>query len=195
QRHAGDSAAHPVLRSAPLPPIPPAPPPQPVFVAPSLYVPLHSFPIPDDVPAVKDAKGGAAAIEGGQRLTFAAGSADLSPAMRQAVLDFAADLSAHPDARADVDSYAGGTSDDLSTPRRLSLTRGLSVRAILIHAGIASTRIYVRPIGLASATDTPVATGADAPADHLDLTRSDLVPTHAPPAPGTPATPSQEATP
>jgi len=170
QQRAASSAPHPVLRSAPLPPIPPAPPPQPVFVAPSVYVPLHPMPVPADVPAVADAKGDAAAIAGGQRLIFGAGSADLNAGMRQAVLAFAADLVAHPDARADIDAYADGTSDDLSTPRRLSLSRGLAVRAILMHAGVASTRIYVRPIGLLPDTG--------ASPDRLDLTRSDLVPSH-----------------
>jgi hypothetical protein len=46
-----------------------------------------------------------------------------------------------------LDAHAPGSPEDQSTPRRLSLARGLAVRSILINAGIPSTRIYVHALG------------------------------------------------
>jgi len=182
QQRAVTAAPHPVTRSAPMPAIPAAPPPNPVFVPASVYVPVHALPTPADVAAIADAKGDAKPITGGVRLTFGAGSADLNAPMRQAVLDFAKVLLAHSDARVDIDSYADGSPDDLSTPRRVSLARGLAVRAIMMHAGVPSTRIYVRPIGLLHAPDLSP--------DRLDMTRSDVVPAHRPDATPTDADPT-----
>ena len=47
----------------------------------------------------------------------------------------------------DVVATAAGSADDPSTPRRLSLSRALAVRAVLINEGIPSTRIYPRALG------------------------------------------------
>ena len=44
-------------------------------------------------------------------------------------------------------AYAAGSAEDPSTPRRLSLARALAARAVLLHEGVASTRIYVRALG------------------------------------------------
>jgi hypothetical protein len=60
-----------------------------------------------------------------------------------------------------VVAYAAGIADDPSVARRVSLSRGLSVRAALMADGVPSTRIYVRALG---------ASGGDAPPDRVDLT-------------------------
>jgi outer membrane protein OmpA-like peptidoglycan-associated protein len=148
----------------PPPVIPAAPPPPPAFKAPVTDVPLHPEPPPPPVPVVATAVGTAGSIDGGSRITFGNGSADLNPATMQALLDFVAQLKANPDARAQIDAYSAGTADDPSTPRRMSLARGLAARAVLINGGIPSTRIYVRAIG------QPHDSG---PADRVDITRSD----------------------
>jgi hypothetical protein len=54
-----------------------------------------------------------------------------------------------------VQAYAQGTKEDPSTPRRLSLSRGLAARAVLLNDGIASTRIYLRALGASDAGDGP----------------------------------------
>ncbi len=129
-----------------------------------INVPLHPEPPPPPVPVVATAAGAVSAIQGGSRITFGSGSADLNPTTMQALKDFTAHMKADPEARAQVDAYGSGTSDDPSTPRRMSLSRGLAARAVLINGGIASTRIYVRAIGQP---------GDGGPADRVDLTRSD----------------------
>ena len=170
--HAHRAAAPPAVAAipaAPLPSIPPAPPPPPVIKAPVIVVPLHPSPPPPPVPVVAKAAGSASPLAGGVRITFGPGSADLNAATMQALQDFAVLLKSDPAARALVLAYCRGTPDDPSTPRRISLERGLAARAVLIHAGIPSTRIYVRAIG------QPPDTGPaprDA-ADRVDLTRSD----------------------
>ena len=156
------SAATPV--NAPLPAIPAGPPPPPVIAAPVVNVPLHPLPPPPPVPIVAKATGAASPLARGARITFGPDSADLNPATMQALQDFAATMKSDPAARAQVDAYCNGTPDDPSTPRRISLERGLAARAVLIHAGIPSTRIYVRAIG------QPEDGG---PPDRVDLTRSD----------------------
>ena len=146
------------------PPVPAAPPPPPVIKAPVINVPLHPEPPPPPVPVVAGAHGAVDRIRGGTRITFGDGSADLNAATMQALRDFAAGLKADPTARAQIDAYGNGTPDDPSTPRRLALSRGLAARAVLINAGIPSTRIYVRAIGRP---------GDGSPPDRADLTRSD----------------------
>ncbi len=164
-RHA---AARPQPATAPvaakLPAIPAAPPPPPV-IAPVVDVPLHPLPPPPPVAVVAKADGHASPIAGGARITFGPGSADLNAETMQALQSFAATLKADPAGRALIDAYCSGTPDDPSTPRRISLERGLAARAVLIHAGIPSTRIYVRAIG-----QPPEGGG---PQNRVDLTRSD----------------------
>jgi hypothetical protein len=59
-----------------------------------------------------------------------------------------------------VVAYATGTPEDPSTARRLSLSRALAVRSVLMANGISSSRIYVRALGAA---------GGDEPPDRVDL--------------------------
>ncbi|MFT8778085.1 MAG: hypothetical protein ABF893_15740, partial [Gluconacetobacter liquefaciens] len=143
---------------------------------PVVDVPLHPPALPPEVPAKTAAQGTVTDRPGGLRLTFAAGSTDMNAAMIDGVKAFAGTLLQAPYTRAEIDATASGAADDVSTPRRLSLARGLAIRSILIHAGVATTRIYVRAIGVpAPAT----AKGSDSPnetsPDHVDVTRSDMV--------------------
>ncbi|MBM9402476.1 hypothetical protein JUN65_12885 [Gluconacetobacter azotocaptans] len=167
-------AAHP-----PPPTIPAAPPPPPIIRPPEVSVPLHPSPPPPETPVVPTAQGTVQDLPGGTRLTFAPGSADMNAAMSDRVKTFAAALLAAPEARGQIDAYASGTPDDSSTPRRVSLSRGLAIRSILIHAGVASTRIYVRAIGLSGSPPN------ETPPDHVDVTLSNVI-ASAPSAPTEP---------
>ncbi|WP_158093468.1 OmpA family protein [Acetobacter sp. DsW_063] len=163
--------AKPAAPGKPPPPptIPPAPPPIPVLAPPPVPVDLHPFPNPADPPAVKDAQGAATPIDGGVRITFAAKSSDLNAETRDAVLAFVKVLQEKPDSRALVDAIGSGAPNDPSRPRRMALQRGLAVRAVLMNAGVPSTRIYVRVL------PAPTSPGPE-PADRVDIRRSDAVP-------------------
>ncbi|AQS85706.1 MAG: OmpA family protein [Acetobacter aceti] len=150
--------------------IPAAPPPAPVLTPVIIPVELHPFPIPPDPQPSKDAKGDVLPISGGLRVTFGADSAQLNQETKNGILAFANMLKEHPDVRALVDITASGVPNDLSRPRRMSLSRGLTIRAVLMNAGIPSTRIYIRVIGL------PDKTGIETPADRADIRRSDEAP-------------------
>ena len=153
--------------AVPSPVIPAAPPPPPAIKAPELHVPLHPEPPPPPVPVVATAVGAVSGIQGGSRITFGSGSADLNPTGMQALQALTARMKADPESRAQVEAYGSGTSDDPSTPRRMSLARGIAARAVLINGGIASTRIYVRAIGQP---------GDGSPADRIDVILSDPLP-------------------
>ncbi|MCH4091807.1 hypothetical protein [Acetobacter sp.] len=163
------SAAKPT-KPPPAATIPAAPPSPPVLTPVVIPVELHPFPMPPDPQPSKDAKGEVMPISGGLRVTFGADSAQLNPETKNGILAFANMLKEHPDVRALVDVTASGVPNDLSRPRRMSLSRGLTVRAVLMNAGIPSTRIYVRVIGL------PDRTGIETPADRADIRRSDEAP-------------------
>jgi hypothetical protein len=108
-----------------------------------------------------DAPGTATPITGGLRITFGPGRSDLNDATADALRKLAHDAPA--DASFSVSGYAPGMPEDPSTPRRLSLSRVLTVRSLLIAQGIASSRIYPKALG-ASAPDL-----AQGPADRADL--------------------------
>ena len=95
------------------------------------------------------------------RITFGPGRSDLNDATADALRKLAHDVPA--DASFSVSGYAPGMPEDPSTPRRLSLSRVLTVRSLLIAQGIASSRIYPKALG-ASAPDL-----AQGPADRADL--------------------------
>ncbi len=154
----------------------PAPPPA-VALAPLVEAPPHPLP-PPPVPIVADAAGDATKIMGGIRITFGAGKADLNPTTAAAVSAVAQVVKADPNIDLNVYAYAAGPPDDPSTPRRLSLSRALAARAVLISEGIASTRIYVRALG---------ATASDGPPDRVDVTQAGIA--AAPTAPPPPAKP------
>ncbi|MDI2113363.1 OmpA family protein [Commensalibacter nepenthis] len=163
--------AKPQANSKPAvsPTIPPAPPPVPVFKDANIVVPLHP-PVPPEMPKViKDAKGEIRATSKHTILIFGENSVDLNESMMKAIMDYANMLKQHPEATVYLNAYSHGNSDDLSTPRRIALNRGLAIRAVLINQGIPSTRIYLLAKGIPETQDK------DLSPDHVEMIRSDLV--------------------
>ena len=161
----------PAPSKPPAPPKPPAvsaaPPPAPV-VPPPIEVPIQRPPPPPPIPVINDAPGETSKIPGGLRVTFGTGRADLNPSTEAVLRTMAKALKPNETVSFNVSAYAAATQDDPSTPRRLSLSRALAVRAVLISEGIVSTRIYVRALG----ASTPSPSGKapeDAPPDRVDV--------------------------
>ena len=165
------AAAAPEPPSAPAPVMPLLPPAPPV-IPPPIAVPTRPLPAPPPVEVVADAPGGASRIDDGWRITFGPGKSDLNPATAQALRDLARQMPAQ--ASVTISAYAPGAPEDRSTSRRLSLSRGLAARGVLIAEGIASTRITVRALG----ANPAIAAG---PPDRVDLVVS------SPPAQALPA--------
>ena len=164
--------ARPVGRPSVAPPAPvavPVPamaaaPPEIAKLPPPVLVPTRPEPAPIPPKPVAAALGQASAIPNGIRLSFDGDSADLNPAMDQALRAFGHAALPGP---VELDAYATSNSADPSVPRRLSLLRALAARAILINVGMASEKIYVR-------AHAPTADDSQAPADRLDIV--DLAP-------------------
>ena len=95
------------------------------------------------------------------RVVFAEGKTDLSPADEAAIRDLARAIPTSAADSVNVVAYAAGKPDDPSTARRLSLSRGIAVRSVLLASGVPSAQIYVRALG---------ASAPDAPADRVELT-------------------------
>ena len=94
------------------------------------------------------------------RIPFGVGGADLPESALQPLQELAARLSREPNLRVQLFAFAAGTEANASQARRLSLSRALAVRAVLIDAGVRSTRMDVRALG--SNTN-------EAPLDRVDL--------------------------
>lgn len=157
--------AAPTAVSPAMPPQIPAAPPAPVALPPpAITVPTAPPPPLPPIPIADDAPGAAEPIPGGVRVNFGKDRTDLNPATAAAIQQVAGQAKNKPGAL-DVTAYAAGSPDDPSTPRRLSLSRALAVRTVLLHAGIESPRIYVHALGAA-----PAGT-ASGPADRVDVTR------------------------
>lgn len=138
---------HPSAPATKSPALPSAAPPA-ITIPPPVAVPLRPTPPPPPIPLNAKAAGTAGSIPGGVRITFGAGSSQLNPTTLAAIRAIAAKITADADANVNVSAYAAGTPEDPSTPRRLSLSRALAVRAVLIHEGIPSPRIFVRAMGM-----------------------------------------------
>jgi outer membrane protein OmpA-like peptidoglycan-associated protein len=153
-------------QAVPIPPKPPAVPVAPPAIAaipPAVAVPVAKPPPPTAPPVAADAPGEPSPIPGGLRVTFGPGRTELNGATEQALRDFARTMKGNEQETFNVVATAAGTADDPSTPRRLSLSRALAARSVLVNEGIASTRIYVRALG---------ANGPEGPADRVDLVAS-----------------------
>lgn len=127
-----------------LPPIPLASPPRPVL-PPPLVVPQRPPRPPPPIPLSATAPGSTQPLPAGLRIIFGPDRADLNPAMVAAIRAIAGQVK--PGQPVYLLAHAAGSEQDPSTPRRLSLERGLAVRAVLRHAGLPSERIYLRPLG------------------------------------------------
>jgi outer membrane protein OmpA-like peptidoglycan-associated protein len=136
--------------TAPIPP-PTAPAPALPTALPSVPPPSTMVPVPVAAPAP---------LPPPVRLVFEGGKADLTPADEAAIRDLARSMPAPAADSVNVLAYAAGKQDDPSTARRLSLSRGLAVRSVLLASGVPSAQIYVRALG---------ATQSDGPADRVEL--------------------------
>ncbi len=175
--------AAPKPRPRPVTVAPVAPPP--AVLPPPVEAPRPAPPPPSPVPILDDAEGTFAPLQGGVRITFGAGKSDLNPTTANALREIAREVVADPNTDLNVFAFAAGAADDPSTSRRLSLSRALAARALLISEGIVSTRIYVRALG--------VATG-DGPTDRVDLLRAGVAaPVTVPSTPPAPAVPPATA--
>jgi outer membrane protein OmpA-like peptidoglycan-associated protein len=94
------------------------------------------------------------------RVAFDAAQTDLSAPDRERVKRFAATAPSADSVSFNVLAYAAGKADDPSVARRLSLSRALAVRAVLMAEGVASSRILVRALGAQS---------GGAPPDRVDI--------------------------
>ncbi len=99
------------------------------------------------IPLAADAPGEAAPLIDGTSISFGPGRADLNPRTEAAIRKLAATAATKPDQPVTILAYAPGVPEDPSTPRRLSLARGMAARSVLLAAGIASERILIRAIG------------------------------------------------
>jgi len=94
------------------------------------------------------------------RLVFESGHTDLTPDNEAEIKDLARAIPVPATSSVNVLAYAAGRPDDPSTARRLSLSRGMAVRSVLLASGVPSAQIYVRALG---------STASDGPADRVEL--------------------------
>jgi outer membrane protein OmpA-like peptidoglycan-associated protein len=140
--------------------LPVAPPPG-VSLAPIVVEPPATKPEPPPAPPIAaDAGGGVERISDGLRVLFATGRTDLTPSTEAAIKAYLATVPHTESTSFDVTAYAAGGPEDPSTPRRLSLSRALAIRSVMLADGVASARIYLRALGAAH---------GDGPVDRVDL--------------------------
>ncbi|MBT4711764.1 MAG: hypothetical protein HOB82_09610 [Alphaproteobacteria bacterium] len=148
---AAPAAAAPGPGPAPTP----APAPQAVAVAPAPQVPQAPQPRGPEVANVAPTPDGLAPQGGPLTQIQFSGAQTLLPAEAELVLQEIAALVAGTERRIQLNAYAGGTAETVGDARRLSLSRALTVRSFLIEAGVRSTRIDVRALGLADDDGPP----------------------------------------
>jgi outer membrane protein OmpA-like peptidoglycan-associated protein len=159
----------PLAAPAPLPLPPPVPAPPPVVAAPVLAPPAEVAappPPPAEVAARPPAPPAAAPrapsgpLPERVQLLFTPGAEELTEAMRAELRALAGTLPDSDATRLTVNAYAGGDPTNPSLARRASLSRALAVRTALMEAGVRSTRIDVRALGL---------NAGDGPPDRVDV--------------------------
>ncbi len=139
---------------------PVAPTPPPVAIANIPALPTEEPAVPPAVTLVPPPKASTQPLPPPVRLMFNAGQTELTPADEAAIRDLAHEIP-RPDASSvNVMAYAAGKPDDASTARRLSLSRGMAVRSVLLASGVPSEQIYVRALG---------STATEGPADRVEL--------------------------
>ncbi|WP_336947070.1 hypothetical protein [Asaia sp. HN010] len=155
QSHAAPVHA-PAAQRVGAPPDVPAAPPRPVVIAPpGVKVPTHPPVPPEEIKPDPKAEGKVEAGPKGLRILFGANSSGMSQPMIDAVREEGKKLARQPTIRVTLWASASGSTEDLSTPRRIALARALVVRSILIREGVATTRIYPRATGLAPSGPNP----------------------------------------
>ncbi len=138
-----------------------------VRLPPPIIVPMRQPSPVQPATITADSPTQAQKLKGGVRLVFGTGRSDLSPEAETALKALVHGDAGHPTpsdgSSFTVTCYAAGTPEDPSTPRRLSLSRALAVRSVLLAQGVPSIRVYVRSFG-------PASPGfADGPADRADI--------------------------
>lgn len=145
---------------APPPALPTVPPPA-VSLAPIVVpTPQAKLEPPQTPPISADAGGGAEPIANGLRVLFSPSRTDLTVATEAGIKAYLGTVPKTENTSFDVTAYAAGAPEDPSTPRRLSLSRALAIRSVLLADGIVSARIYVRALGAAN---------AGGPSDRVDV--------------------------
>ena len=159
---------------APLPLLPEAAPPG-VTLAP-LPAPVApaNKPTTPSPPVLPTGAGTGTAYPGGMRITFGKGQGELSPVSETSLKTLVSQAPKNETVSYNVLAYAPGSPEDPSTARRLSLSRALAVRSVLMGAGVPSARIYVRALGAPSGSATPdrvdvTVLGANSPPPDLAL--------------------------
>jgi outer membrane protein OmpA-like peptidoglycan-associated protein len=151
------SSTVPAAPAATLPAVPPAVASIPPVAPPT--VPANAAP-PPPPPIVATAKTVAAKVSAGLQLTFASGQSDLSPASAAAIKQFVQATPSSDATTFNVLAYAANVPNDPSAPRRLSLSRAISVRIAMMADGVPSAAIYMRALG---------AQGGGGPPDRVDI--------------------------
>ncbi|WP_077397253.1 OmpA family protein [Bombella intestini] len=157
----------------PLPPVPSgytqvpaisAGAPKPTVITPPTFPVVLHPPVPAaDVQPTKDSHSRAEAQQSDSlRILFDANSTGMNATTIDAIRHYAETMAPKVNTRLILRSYATAPGSDISAPRRMSLSRALAVRSLLIQGGIATTRIYPIAQGRPDSTDT-------APADRLDI--------------------------
>lgn len=142
------TAAAPEPMPAPEPAAPPAP-------APAPAVEATPPPPPQPQVAALPPATAKAAPPDRLRIEFSGDSVNLPKDARDRLVALAGNLLEDESLRAQVKAYASGSSGSASAARRLSLSRALAVRALLIEEGVRSTRIDVRALGNRSEDGPP----------------------------------------
>lgn len=148
------------IKARVAPPASPKPPPPPPKVATvpnsSAPLPLTTAGAPIKVPAPQkhDAATMAQAdanlvLRRGQQFSFdfPNGSSVMSERVQTRLNGIAQSLKRDEKLRLQLLAYAGGEGQTLSQARRMSLSRGLAIRSLLMERGIQSTRIDMRALG------------------------------------------------
>lgn len=81
------------------------------------------------------------------RILFNTTETGVPLSMKPQLTELATKLKANDKLRVTLIAYASGTPEQASTARRVSLSRGLAVRAFLIDQGISNLRINVQASG------------------------------------------------
>lgn len=180
---AGDRPAANVNLEPPTVPL--APPDAAVLPAP-IVVPTRPVEPPPPPTVSADAPATVTRLPDGLRVTFGTGSADLNPETQAALTALATAVAPPALTIFNIVAYATGTPDDPSTARRLSLSRALALRSVLIEAGVPSPRIYIRALGASVPPPAGIAP------DRADVAVTITLP---PPPPAGPSAPLQKAAP
>ena len=111
---------------------------------------MASLPTPAETPKSRPASlSGDGVVDKGDILTilFAADDSQLPAGAQPALTSLAKRMSRDDSMTLQLLAYADGDASNISKARRLSLSRALEVRRVLMDMGVRSTRIEVRALG------------------------------------------------